>query len=501
MENYRLRYAPSPTGYLHIGNTRTALMDYLFAKHYQGEFILRIEDTDLERNVDDAISSQFSNLMWLGIIPDEAIVEANSPISQTKYDQLVAKYGEYQQSKKFSHYEQLAHDLVNDNKAYYCFCTPQELELDREVQIAQGNPAPIYNQKCRVLSSEQVQANLDAKKPYSIRFKVLQKKEYAIDDLVRGRVSFDSQNIGDFVILKTNKIATYNFAVVVDDHDMKISHVVRGEEHISNTPRQLMIYEAFGWDVPVFAHLTLIVDENHKKLSKRSGNALFFIEQYRTQGYLPQALFNYIALLGWSPKGEQEILSKAELIAQFDPQRFSKSPSTFDLKKLQWMNSVYMKKISEVEYLTFIKPFIDKNKFPWEEKDVDLVWLDAVLLLFKNEIEYGEQINNHLGLFFNQTKFRREDLAEIKTFGDFSQLIDILEDQLNSLDTWKVESIQELIKKVGIEAEKKGKDLFMPIRLFTTKSLHGPSLAQSLYLLGKAQVIENIRIVKEQNHD
>lgn len=501
MEKYRLRYAPSPTGYLHIGNTRTALMDYLFAKHYQGEFILRIEDTDLERNVGDAISSQFRNLMWLGIIPDEAIVEANFPIDQTKYEQLVTQYGEYQQSKKFGHYEQLAHDLINANKAYYCFCTPQELEQDREAQIAQGNPAPIYNQKCKNLSSGQVEANLHAKKPYSIRFKVLEGKEYAIDDLVRGHVSFDSQNIGDFVILKTNKIATYNFAVVVDDHEMKISHVVRGEEHISNTPRQLMVYEAFNWAVPVFAHLTLIVDENHKKLSKRSGNALFFIEQYKTQGYLPQALFNYIALLGWSPQGEQEILSPSELIAQFDPRRFSKSPSTFDLKKLQWMNSVYMKKISEDEYLTFIKPFIDESKFAWKEKGVDLVWLNAVLLLFKNEIEYGKQINDHLGLFFNQTKFKTEDLTEVKTLGDFNQLIVILETQLNSLSTWDVETIQELIKKVGIAAEKKGKALFMPIRLFTTKSLHGPSLAQTLYLLGKPQVMTNIQLVKEQNHD
>ncbi|ATG97739.1 glutamate--tRNA ligase [Mesoplasma lactucae] len=493
-KKYRLRYAPSPTGYLHIGNTRTALMDYLFAKHYDGDFIVRIEDTDIARNVDDAIESQFSNLMWLGIIPDESIVEEQSPITKEQYKELSDKYGHYQQSMKFDRYVELAEKLIHERKAYKCFCTTDELEKDREEQEAKGNPSPQYNLKCFKLSKEEVKAKEEAGVPYSIRFHVPENKEYIINDLVRGEVKFESENIGDFVIVKQNGIATYNFAVVVDDHDMEITTVVRGEEHISNTPRQLMIYDAFGWSYPEFAHLSLIVDETHKKLSKRSGNALFFIEQYRNQGYLPQAVFNYIALLGWSPVGEQEILSKEELIAQFDEKRFSKSPSTFDMVKMKWINSQYMKSISETEYLTFIKPFIDNSRFNLE--NVDENWLNQVLLLFKKEIEFGLQINDHLDLFFNDIKVSEDALNQLKEIGDYDNLINIFENNLTNITDWTVDNIQQVIKTSGKEADKKGKAMFMPIRIFATKSEHGPSLAEVIYLLGKEKVLNNIKEVK-----
>jgi glutamyl-tRNA synthetase len=230
---YRLRYAPSPTGYLHIGNTRTALMDYLFAKHYDGSFIVRIEDTDVARNVEGAIESQFDNLKWLGIIPDESIFKPQK------------KYGEYQQSKKFGRYVELANELVSQGLAYKCFCTPEELEQRYQAQEAKGIVSPKYDLKCFSLTPTEVKEKEDQGLVYSIRFHV-PNKSYVIDDLVRGRVVFEGNDLGDFIIIKSNNIATYNFAVVVDDHDMKISHVVRGEEHISNTPRQMMIYEAFN---------------------------------------------------------------------------------------------------------------------------------------------------------------------------------------------------------------------------------------------------------------
>ncbi|WP_434329600.1 glutamate--tRNA ligase [Mycoplasma capricolum subsp. capricolum] len=477
--SFRLRYAPSPTGFLHIGNTRTALMNYLFAKHYNGSFIVRIEDTDLARNVEGAIESQFENLNWLGIYPDESIFNPN--------DQ---KYGKYMQSQKFDRYKQLAEQLVDQNKAYRCFCTSEELEKDYENQTSKGIIATKYSQKCLFLTQEQIQKNLENKKEYSIRFKVPKNKTWTINDIVRGDVSFDSKDLGDFVILKSNGVATYNFAVVVDDYDMQITHVLRGEEHISNTPRQMMIYDAFNWNYPMFGHLTLIVDNTGKKLSKRSGNALFFIEQYKKQGYLSQAIFNYIALLGWSPAGEQEILSQNELIKIFDEKRFSKSPSTFDMVKMKWINSVYMKKLDDDKYLEFVKSFINTNKFDITSKSE--IWLNHLLLLYKKELEYAEQINDHLNLFFNKNTLDNNTIDVLNNLTNYKNVVEIFKNQINDLKDWTIENIKQIIKNTSTLANVKGKNLFMPIRIFATKSEHGPSLADVIYLLGKTTVLNNI---------
>ncbi|WP_026389285.1 glutamate--tRNA ligase [[Acholeplasma] multilocale] len=483
MKKYRLRYAPSPTGYLHIGNTRTALMDYLFAKHYNGDFIVRIEDTDTARNVEGAIESQFSNLNWLGIFADESI-----------YNPGEAKYGKYMQSKKLDVYLEHANTLINKGAAYKCFCTSEELEKDYEEQVARGIVATKYSGKCANLTVEQVESQIAEGKEFSIRFKVPENGSWTINDIVRGQVTFDAKDLGDFVIVKTNGIATYNFAVVVDDYDMEITHVVRGEEHISNTPRQMMIFEAMGWEFPEFCHLTLIVDDTGKKLSKRSGNALFFIEQYRNQGYLPEAMFNYIALLGWSPGGEQEILSKEELIKMFDEKRFSKSPSTFDMVKMKWINSQYMKKMDDDKYLEFVKPFIDQERFDLTGKTDE--WINAILMLFKKEIEFGAQINDHLDLFFNDIEIDVETKNQLNELEGYENLISIFKSKIESTPIWDVESIKEIIKSSGQEAEAKGKNLFMPLRIFASKSQHGPSLADVIFLLGKEKVISNINTVK-----
>ncbi|WP_027063423.1 glutamate--tRNA ligase [Mesoplasma seiffertii] len=479
MKKYRLRYAPSPTGYLHIGNTRTALMDYLFAKHYNGDFIVRIEDTDTARNVEDAIESQFSNLNWLGIIADESIFNPGD-----------SKYGKYIQSEKLDVYREHAQTLINNKFAYKCFCTSEELEKDYEAQVARGIVATKYSGKCANLDSETIAKLEAAQTEYSIRFKVPANGVWTINDLVRGQVTFEAKDLGDFVIIKSNGIATYNFAVVIDDHDMEITHVVRGEEHISNTPRQMMIFDAFNWAYPEFCHLTLIVDATGKKLSKRSGNALFFIEQYRNQGYLPEAMFNYIALLGWSPPGEQEILSKQELIDLFDERRFSKSPSTFDMVKMKWINSQYMKKLTDEEYLSFIKPFIDQTRFDLTNKPEQ--WINHVLLLFKKEVEFGMQINDHLDIFFNDIEVDQETRDQLAELENYQNLITIFKDKITNLTIWDVEAIKTVIKEAGAEADVKGKNLFMPIRIYASKSQHGPSLADVIFLLGKTTVLKNI---------
>ena len=299
----RVRYAPSPTGHLHIGNARTALFNYLFARNKGGKFIIRIEDTDSKRNIEGGEESQLKYLKWLGMDWDESV-------------DVGGEYGPYRQSERNDIYQKLYQELLDKGLAYKCYCTEEELEAEREAQM-EKNETPHYSGKCRHLTAQQ-QASLEAegRKP-SIRFAVPQGKVYTFNDMVKDEVSFESDGIGDWVIVKKDGIPTYNFAVAVDDHLMKISHVLRGDDHISNTPKQLMIYEAFGWETPIFGHMTLIVNERRKKLSKRDESIIQFIEQYEELGYLPEALFNFITLLGWSPGGEEEIFSKEEFIKIF----------------------------------------------------------------------------------------------------------------------------------------------------------------------------------------
>ena len=307
MTKVRVRYAPSPTGHLHIGNARTALFNYLFARHNDGDFIIRIEDTDQKRNIEDGEKSQLENLAWLGMNWDE------SPENP-------GEYGPYRQSERKEIYQPLIDQLLASNRAYKCYCTEEELEAEREAQRARGE-MPHYAGTCANLTPEE-QAEKEAQGLESVvRFRVPRNTEYAFTDMVKGAISFESDNIGgDFVIQKRDGMPTYNFAVAVDDHLMKITHVLRGDDHIANTPKQLMIYEAFGWTPPTFGHMTLIINsETGKKLSKRDESILQFIEQYRELGYLPDAMFNFIALLGWSPVGEDEIFEHQELIKMFDP--------------------------------------------------------------------------------------------------------------------------------------------------------------------------------------
>ena len=326
----RVRYAPSPTGHLHIGNARTALFNYLFARNQGGKFIIRIEDTDQKRNIEGGEESQLKYLKWLGMDWDEGV-------------DVGGEYGPYRQSERVEIYKKYVDELLEKGNAYKCYCTEAEIEAEREAQIEKGE-TPAYSGKCRHLSADdRKKLEAEGRQP-SIRIVVPQDKTYAFDDMVKDHVAFESEGMGDFVIVKKDGMPTYNFAVVVDDHLMKISHVLRGDDHISNTPKQLVVYEALGFEPPVFGHMTLIVNESRKKLSKRDETIIQFIEQYEELGFLPEAIFNFIALLGWSPAGEEEIFSKDELISIFDANRLSKSPALFDKQKLNWMNNQYMKK-------------------------------------------------------------------------------------------------------------------------------------------------------------
>src|SRR5574344_491354 len=286
-DKVRVRYAPSPTGYLHIGGARSALFNYLFAKRNNGTFVLRIEDTDIERNIEGADISQIRDLEWLGIYADESPEKPNP------------KYGAYRQMDKLDIYHMYAQKLLDMGLAYECYCSEEELEQSRDRQLAAGISSPRYDGHCLHITEEEKKAYIASGRKPAIRIKMPKHETIEFDDLVRGHIKFESDEIGDWVIMKSNGIPTYNFAVVVDDHMMEITHVFRGEEHLSNTPKQIQIYKYLGWKEPVFGHMTIIINENGKKLSKRDNNIVQFISQYREKGYLPQAIVNFLLLLGW----------------------------------------------------------------------------------------------------------------------------------------------------------------------------------------------------------
>ncbi len=330
MNKVRTRYAPSPTGYLHIGGARTALFCYLFAKHYNGSFVFRLEDTDVKRNVADGERSQLENLKWLGIVPDESPLNPNE------------KYGKYRQSEKLDRYREIANELVQKGFAYKALWYFWRIR-DATLWGWKNGIASFRYDKNWLKISEEEKTRRENAGEYSIRFCMPKDTTYEWDDIVRGKISFNSNDIGDWVIQKSDGYPTYNFAVVVDDYDMEITHVLRGEEHITNTPRQLSIYNALGWKSPEFGHLTVITNMEGKKLSKRDTSLKQFIEDYKNDGYDPNAIFNFLSLLGWTSADNSELMSHNEIIAKFDPARLSKSPSKFDIKKMQWFSKQYIK--------------------------------------------------------------------------------------------------------------------------------------------------------------
>ncbi len=480
MGDIRVRYAPSPTGYLHIGNARTALFNYLYTKNLNGKMIIRIEDTDTERNIEGGEKSQLDNLKWLGVEWDESI-------------DLGGEFAPYNQLARHEAkmYEPFIDQLLENGSAYKCYCTSEELDAEAERQKANGE-IPKYNGKCRNLSSEQIAAYEAEGRDYTIRFKVPEDKEYRWNDIVKGDVVFNTKDVsGDFNIVKRNGIPTYNFVVVLDDYLMKISHVLRGEDHISNTPKQLMIYEALELPVPTFGHMTLIVNEAGKKLSKRDTSIIQFIEDYRKLGYLPEAMFNFIALLGWSPASEEEIYSKTELIEIFDANRLSKSAAKFDVNKLTWINNQYIKKMDEAEYLEFVKPYIAKietaNMYSTEE-------LTKIALLYKDQISYGQEIMEVSDLFFEKDRLLNESEIEFVKQEGIKETLTYFKEEFIKLENRDVDSIKDLIKQTGKATNAKGKMLFMPIRIATTLQMHGPELPVSLGILKKEQIIKNIEM-------
>lgn len=479
-QEVRVRYAPSPTGQLHIGGARTALFNYLFARHYDGKFIVRIEDTDTARNIESGELSQLENLTWLGIHHDESI-------------DIGGEYGPYRQMDRLDLYKKYADEMLEKGHAYKCFCTSEELEAKRDAQKAAGIAAPMYDGTCRHLTAEQVAENEAAGKSYNIRMRVPKDVTYTIDDLVRGEVTFESKDIGDWVMVKTNGIPTYNFAVVVDDHLMKISHVFRGEEHLTNTPKQLMVFDIFGWDHPRFGHMTLIVNEERKKLSKRDESIIQFITQYKDLGYLPEAMFNFFSLLGWSPVGEEEIFSHDELVEQFDESRLSKSPSMFDTDKLTWMNNQYIKKLSLEEVIELTLPHLQAAGLVSENMSAEeQAWVHDLIALYQGQLSFGAEIVELSAQFFHDTLEYDEIASEILASEQVPEVMTSLKKQLEELETFDAPSIKAAIKAVQKETGHKGKNLFMPVRVVATGQTSGPELPDAIALIGKEKIIQRI---------
>ena len=484
MTKVRVRYAPSPTGNLHIGNARTALFNYLFAKHYGGDFVLRIEDTDFKRNKEEGERSQLKYMDWLGLDYDEGIGKEK-------------EFGPYRQSERIEIYQKYAEQLLAEDKAYKCYMTAEELEAEREEQVANGLPPRYSGKHAHLTKEEQEQFEKEGRKP-SIRIRVPQDRTYSFNDMVKGELSFEGKDFGDFVIVKNDGVATYNFAVAIDDHLMEISHVLRGDDHVPNTPKQLVVYEALGFKPPIFGHMTLIVNENKKKLSKRDETIIQFIEQYDDLGYLPEALFNFITLLGWSPEGEQEIFTREEFVKIFDEKRLSKSPAFFDNNKLTWINNQYIKAQPLERIVNLALPFFVKEGVATQEEvDNNRAWFEKLISLYQPQMSYGAEIVKLTKQFFvEEIKFDEEELEILKQETTVAVFEDFLE-KLEVAGDFSSENIKTLIKTIQKDTGIKGKNLFMPIRIASTGSMHGPELNTSLELLGRDRVVARVKAALE----
>jgi glutamyl-tRNA synthetase len=478
MEDIRVRFAPSPTGYLHIGGARTALFNYYFAKRYNGKFILRIEDTDIERLKADSVSQILSSMKWLGMDWDEG-------------PEKDGEYGPYYQSERMALYRKEVDRLVEEGKAYYCFCTEEDIEKEREEQ-KKLKLSFRYSGRCLELSKEEIEKNLHEGKPYVVRIKIPREGTTEVEDLIRGKVSFDNSQLDDYIILKSNKIPTYNFACAVDDHAMKISHVIRAEEHLSNTPKQVLIYKALGYEIPKFAHLSMILAPDRSKLSKRHGATS--VEEFRERGYLKETLVNYLTLLGWSSADEKEIFDMTETIKEFSLKKVSKTAAIYDIDKLTWMNGVYLRNL-DLDYVTreAIPFLIDKGLVDKEESEENYEYIKRVVDAVREKVKLLPEIADASSYFFKEIeeydpkgidkRFKKEGVVELLEKG---------KEVLTKVSAFDVETVEKAYRDLIDELGIKGGDIIHPTRLSISGRTVGPGLFDIISILGKDACIERI---------
>ncbi|MCB0342469.1 MAG: glutamate--tRNA ligase [Pseudobdellovibrionaceae bacterium] len=474
----RVRFAPSPTGYLHVGGARTALYCYLYAKKTGGQFILRIEDTDLERSTDESMRQQMADLNWLGLHWDEGLsfpeLEDHGP------------YGPYRQSRRLDIYAEYAEKLVASGKAYYCFLTDEEIEKQRDQAKAEGRP-PQVDSPYRDMSIEEARARMAAGDQAVVRFKVDKvDRQYVLNDLVRGEVTFPSDMVGDFVLLRSTGMPVYNFCCVVDDALMKITHVLRAEEHLSNTVRQMMIYEALGFEKPQFGHMSIILGSDRQKLSKRHGATS--VNDYRERGFLPEAFNNFMALLGWSSPEGQEILSMQELQEQFDLDRLHHAPAVFDEDKMKWVNATHLRALDHGELWRRVEPFLNEAGLILP-KDPD--WQSRALSVFKTAMETLVDAVELFRPVSSQALSFDDSAKETMNWESSKLVVQAWREKVQSFtgDYLSEDDFSRIQDEVKEACGVKGKFLFMPIRVAVIGKPHGAELKILVPLLDKSTLV------------
>lgn len=474
----RTRYAPSPTGRMHVGNLRTALYEFLTAKHEGGDFILRIEDTDQERYVEGAVDIIYRTLATTGLVHDEGPDKDKG-------------FGPYVQSERLKTgvYMKYAKELIEKGEAYYCFCTKERLENLPGVKDSAGNEISKYDKHCLSLSKEEVEANLAAGMPFVIRQNIPTEGTTTFTDALYGDITVNNDELDDMILIKSDGFPTYNFANVIDDHLMQITHVIRGNEYLSSTPKYTRLYKAFGWEEPIYIHVPLITNEEHQKLSKRSGHSSF--EDLIEQGFVPEAVVNFIALLGWSPEDNNEIKSLQELIEQFDYHHISKSPAVFDMTKLRWMNGEYLKMMDNDRFYELALPYIRNTV----HRDCDLT---KIADLVKTRIEVLPDITEKIDFFEELPDYDIEMYTHKKMKTNSENSLQVLKDMLprfEALDDYSMEGIEKICMDYVAEKEIKNGICLWPLRTAVSGKQMTPGGAYEIInILGKDETLRRIRI-------
>jgi len=457
----RVRFAPSPTGHLHIGGARTALFNWLYARHNKGIFILRIEDTDRTRSTEEYIHSIIEGIKWLNLDWDE---------------------GPYRQTDRFDVYRRYADKLLKEGKAYYCYCSPEELEQRRQEALAQGK-SPKYDGRCKKLKEP-----IPERKP-AVRFRMPQEGETVVNDLIKGRVAFENAYLDDLIIMRSDGTPTYNFTVVVDDVDMNITHVIRGDDHLNNTPKQIHIYAALGYEVPLFAHLPMILGADKTRLSKRHGATS--VMAYNDMGYLPDALVNYLVRLGWS-HGDQEIFTKDELIKYFSFEDIGKSAAIFNPEKLLWLNSQYIINSSSERLIELVMPFLVKENVIKEDQTFDKKWLSKAINTLKERSRTLIELANSLRYYIAEDI--EYDLKAKEKFLNENSLASLVEvkEALKTLDNFIAPEIERVFMSIVEKQKTKLGKIAQPVRVAITGRTESPGIFEVLEIVGKEKTLKRL---------
>ncbi|MDD7306120.1 MAG: glutamate--tRNA ligase [Peptoniphilaceae bacterium] len=491
MRETRVRFAPSPTGYLHIGGLRTALFNYLFARNTGGKMLLRIEDTDRTRFVEGALENLLKTLKWSGIEIDEGVM-----LDQDGKVIEKGEFGPYIQSDrvKAGIYDRYVEKLIDEGKAYYCFCSQERLDNLRKQQKADGL-TPKYDGLCRSISLEEAKERVKNGEAHTVRLKLPTNTDISFNDRIKGKITFNTNDLDDQILIKQDGYPTYHFAVVVDDHEMGITHVVRGDEWISSTPKHVYLYQCFGWQAPEYIHLPTVLNKDHKKYSKRNGDGM--VEDFIQEGYLPEGLINYLALLGWSPDSEEEIFTMKELADQFSFDRVNKTGAVFDVKKLEWVNGHYVREMAVEDLAEAIKPYAIRQGLFTEDYPEDKLrllaetWQSAI----NKFSDIGELAKNYY--LDDKDMVWTEEAKEAMATDDAHSLFDSFIAKLEEVDEVDTEFAKTVMKKIQKETGIKGKNLWFPVRAALTGSVHGPELANAFVIMGKEKMLNRLKYVKE----